>query len=294
MHNDGVGLIYMNARYDVPSLGRFASADTIVPDPSNPQQFNRFSYVLNNPIRLIDPSGHCAEDDTACWDYLNDPDGFCSGIDCGDQGHKKWILLDHFLANQHDSVWTLLELRALNLSLFLTKITLEQNGYNWLEVVGNFQFIRIGTSTGAYADAGPDGFTGSYSIRLYNGWVNTRNVESLIFPVLHEIGHMIDFNVRERNGLSSGDLANEYLGHAGATYNWWGTITSGHCVTVSYGCKYKNEAFADSFAVLVIDEAWNLMDRSYSIHVNGYRRYRQLDPASIKAGMIETLDFYFP
>ena len=48
----------MNARYYVPSLGRFASADTIVPDPTNPQQFNRFAYVLNNPIRLTDPSGH--------------------------------------------------------------------------------------------------------------------------------------------------------------------------------------------------------------------------------------------
>jgi RHS repeat-associated protein len=32
-----LGLIYMNARYYVPSLGRFASADTLVPDPTNPQ-----------------------------------------------------------------------------------------------------------------------------------------------------------------------------------------------------------------------------------------------------------------
>ena len=32
-HNDDLGLIYMNARYYVGSIGRFASADTIVPDP---------------------------------------------------------------------------------------------------------------------------------------------------------------------------------------------------------------------------------------------------------------------
>jgi hypothetical protein len=43
----------------VPALGRFASADTLVPDPTNPQQFNRFSYVLNNPLKYIDPTGHC-------------------------------------------------------------------------------------------------------------------------------------------------------------------------------------------------------------------------------------------
>ena len=72
LHNDEVGLIYMNARYYVPSLGRFASADTIVPDPTNPQQFNRFSYVLNNPILLTDPSGHCAYNASLGDGYVND------------------------------------------------------------------------------------------------------------------------------------------------------------------------------------------------------------------------------
>jgi RHS repeat-associated protein len=53
-----LGLIYMNARYYVPEIGRFASADTIVPDPGNPQSSNRYSYVLNSPIKLADPTGH--------------------------------------------------------------------------------------------------------------------------------------------------------------------------------------------------------------------------------------------
>ena len=43
-------------------LNHFASADTIVPDPQNPQAYNRYSYVYNNPIRFNDPSGHCGED----------------------------------------------------------------------------------------------------------------------------------------------------------------------------------------------------------------------------------------
>ncbi len=51
--------MYYNARYYVPGLGRFASADTIVPDPTNPQQYNRYSYVLNSPLNFKDPSGHC-------------------------------------------------------------------------------------------------------------------------------------------------------------------------------------------------------------------------------------------
>ena len=36
--------------------------DTIIPDLSNPQSWNRFSYVLNNPLRLIDPTGHSSCD----------------------------------------------------------------------------------------------------------------------------------------------------------------------------------------------------------------------------------------
>ncbi len=54
--NDSLGLIYMNARFYVPTLNRFASADTIVPDFSNPQSLNRYTYVLNSPNNLIDPT----------------------------------------------------------------------------------------------------------------------------------------------------------------------------------------------------------------------------------------------
>ncbi len=43
--------------YD-PFIGRFISADTIVPDFTNPQSLNRYSYVLNNPLIYVDPSGY--------------------------------------------------------------------------------------------------------------------------------------------------------------------------------------------------------------------------------------------
>jgi RHS repeat-associated protein len=55
---DSTGLYFYNARYYDAEIGRFISADTIVPDPSNPQTLNRYSYCLNNPLRYIDPSGH--------------------------------------------------------------------------------------------------------------------------------------------------------------------------------------------------------------------------------------------
>ncbi|MBU0491425.1 MAG: RHS repeat-associated core domain-containing protein [Chloroflexi bacterium] len=46
------------ARFYDPLLGRFISADTIVPEPGNPQALNRYSYCVGNPIRYTDPTGH--------------------------------------------------------------------------------------------------------------------------------------------------------------------------------------------------------------------------------------------
>jgi len=53
-----VRLVHMGARWYHPQIGRWMSADTIVPDPANPQSFNRYSYVLGNPLRFSDPGGH--------------------------------------------------------------------------------------------------------------------------------------------------------------------------------------------------------------------------------------------
>ena len=58
--NDEVALNYMRAPYYVPGIGRFASADTIVPDPLSPQTANRYSYAQGNPTLLVDPTGHIA------------------------------------------------------------------------------------------------------------------------------------------------------------------------------------------------------------------------------------------
>jgi RHS repeat-associated protein len=56
--SDATGLMYFKARYYDSAVGRFVSADTIVPDGQNPQAFNRYAYGLNNPIKYRDPSGH--------------------------------------------------------------------------------------------------------------------------------------------------------------------------------------------------------------------------------------------
>jgi RHS repeat-associated protein len=54
----GFGLIYFNARWLDPGLGRFAQADTIIPGAGNPQAWDRYAFVYNNPLQYTDPTGH--------------------------------------------------------------------------------------------------------------------------------------------------------------------------------------------------------------------------------------------
>jgi RHS repeat-associated protein len=56
-HMDLFGLINMNGRIYDPDLGRFISPDPYVQMPNNSQNFNRYSYALNNPLVYTDPSG---------------------------------------------------------------------------------------------------------------------------------------------------------------------------------------------------------------------------------------------
>ncbi len=54
---DDSGLIHMNGRIYDPELGRMLSPDPFVQVPEYSQNFNRYSYVMNNPLNLTDPSG---------------------------------------------------------------------------------------------------------------------------------------------------------------------------------------------------------------------------------------------
>jgi RHS repeat-associated protein len=59
--DEETGLYNYGARYYDAAIGRFMSPDSIVPSVTDAQSFNHYSYVRNNPVVYVDPTGHLFE-----------------------------------------------------------------------------------------------------------------------------------------------------------------------------------------------------------------------------------------
>jgi RHS repeat-associated protein len=77
--DDTTGLDYAMARWYASREGRFMSPDPghVGADPSNPQSWNGYVYVINDPVNFVDPNGLCR------WSA---PDGSSGTVDDGFDG----------------------------------------------------------------------------------------------------------------------------------------------------------------------------------------------------------------
>jgi RHS repeat-associated protein len=85
---DALGLYNYKARFYSTVVGRFVSADTVAQDLHGAAP-NRYTYTSNNPMRYIDPSGHCftwlgtklpcGEGDARAWLTCGIAPGACAG-----------------------------------------------------------------------------------------------------------------------------------------------------------------------------------------------------------------------
>ncbi|MCB8922745.1 MAG: RHS repeat-associated core domain-containing protein [Ardenticatenaceae bacterium] len=248
--SNDLGLIYMNARYFVVGIARFASADTLVPDPANPQSFNRYSYVRNNPLNFRDPSGHCATRGSSteadeCWDYLENEDGFCNDLDCGDIGWQRWV--DVFGSSEH---WNKSELELLRTALLAVKGTLQELGFaNWTAEVGQYRFIRSEDVRGPWTDSD------SFKINLTTRLVFGERPMDAIFGIIHEIGHVFD----PGGEIGLGQSVLENVGAKRSFFGLGSLVSDGFCFR-SHSCNSRSEFWADSFALYAIN-------RSHSVFV---------------------------
>ena len=126
---------YVARAYD-PVLGRFISADTIVPGAGNGQAFNRYMYVRGNPLQFSDPTGHveaCGDDCTHAEGYgsYTSPPYACAGqLGCFDIHH-----MSHFPSNGNQGVlWARFTNQAIEASV---------SGVNW-----TFRIERSGLGGG--------------------------------------------------------------------------------------------------------------------------------------------------
>ena len=97
-HIDESGLIDMNGRMYDPLLGRFISVDPVIQMPDNPQNYNRYSYCLNNPLKYTDPSGESIAGIALCCGLIYGTGNMAAHYIRGDKGHYFEYFLQGFLA----------------------------------------------------------------------------------------------------------------------------------------------------------------------------------------------------
>lgn len=81
-------LMDYGGRFYSPQTGRFISADNLVPYPYNSQSWNRYSYVRNNPLRYVDPSGHADQPEGSM--AIGGGAGLAPGGSGGGSGISPW------------------------------------------------------------------------------------------------------------------------------------------------------------------------------------------------------------
>ena len=151
--DDETGLYYYSVRYYDPELGRFIQPDDIISDLGNPQSYNRYSYVLNNPLKYTDPDGH--------WPF--------------DQLRAQWRL-DAAAARMgalHGKDWTSYDEAAREL-----KIGQYRSG---VEAAGNVGIISaVGAATADAADIYINGGQELATAGMASGVIFTRKVSQLV------------------------------------------------------------------------------------------------------------------
>ena len=196
--------MFYNARYYSPLLGRFISADTVVPDPNSPQHFNRYSYANNNPLKFVDPTGHCADSDPSGKEWCENVVGYIQ------QTYGVFLKDGTAIWSAHMATIAQRVLEAIAQSIGAAAVY--KNWYG-VEMV---LMAQTGSPTGS-AWTPPDN-NGNRIELPASGWDNeswTRN------NIAEELGHSWDMRAKRPGALDSG------LGSGWATMNTGGPLSNG-------------------------------------------------------------------
>ncbi|MGD9589688.1 MAG: RHS repeat domain-containing protein [Pyrinomonadaceae bacterium] len=117
------GLEFAQARYYNTIHGRFTTVDPLNESGStdNPQTFNRYTYVINDPLNLVDPGGMMACSAEYSYSDCGGDKGFWGGGEFGDQ-----VAYDKQTLGNHSS-----QIQAF-VSVYLERISNSQAGYGFI------------------------------------------------------------------------------------------------------------------------------------------------------------------
>jgi RHS repeat-associated protein len=116
-HLDEIGLVHMNGRVYDPVLARFLSPDPYTQAPDDLQNYNGYSYVLNRPLLLTDPSGEI-------WQVPM----FIVGFVLAQEGNRHWQMVGNLmmmssLGGEHGLLMTEAGMGAITSSAFAAGVS---------------------------------------------------------------------------------------------------------------------------------------------------------------------------
>ena len=239
-------MYFYNARYYDGTLGRFLSADTIVPSPANPQSLNRYAYTLNNPLRYTDPTGHFSD---AQLESL--------GIDIDDLTPEQYALLQalepaDLIAGCNDSAECdagyidLGRIPGVGISLFIGKTQILE----WLKQWPHIYQVRRQTPESSsraivWANGGP---IGKWTHQAQGGWVEVHQVgwiNTIIGIFMDKLGTLLDI---------ASNLAEEMDPGGPGTMHFLFTY-----IDAADGTGYVREIVANPAAEgksMIVDQSW--------------------------------------
>jgi RHS repeat-associated protein len=212
-----LGLMDYKARFYSSYITHFNQPDSIVPDPYNPQSFNRYAYALNNPLKYTDPSGHLPCLDDYYWN------GQCHS----EMDYVKKSLKEDYQWNL-DGTWADDELKmiiqtAYDIQLYVDNLT-GGRGLDWMNAYLSGVTFSHSKDGPFYSVFGDRGMTLGNHIYLppglpQGGYGNPNEY------VAHELAHIWDTKTSKHGYVGGvGDNLNDFLGGVNLPFFRWTNV----------------------------------------------------------------------
>lgn len=281
-----IGLMYYVARWYDSTIAHFNQADTIIPSVMNLVSWNRYAYVLYNPLKYTDPSGHLdeyiPEDENGIDIYGHSIEDLYELINSNNEMDEtciRWAII--LVAKKLGESLGLHAIKAF--SLVYGKITFEKvESYTWNGETYYGGAITLSSNYIQFVSLTHEGFTGETAkLRGTN-------------HIIHELGHAFasswigqsaymklgyDMNYDELL-RREGDLIGHSYGFASGYHFYYYQIA---CTNASS----PNEIFADMFVGYVTGKWFTgQYSTSYGIQMSDIEIRNYIDMADTKSTWI--------